>query len=60
VEIDHNTTSIFTFSLRTSGVSFDSSSINAGRKVPGPCTSGRSAAISEATATAEILVTPRG
>jgi hypothetical protein len=54
--LDHDMISMFTFSLRISGVSFDSSSIKAGRKVPGPCTSGRRAAISDATATAEILM----
>ena len=58
--VDHDMISMFTFLFSTSGVSFDSSSINAGRKVPGPCTSGRSAAISEAIVTAEILVTPKG
>lgn len=34
--LDHDMIPTFTFSLRISGVSFDSSSIKAGRKVPGP------------------------
>jgi len=39
---------------------FDTSSMRTDGKVPGPCTSGRSAAISEPTGTAGVLVMPRG
>lgn len=57
--IVYDTISMFNFSLRASGVNFDSSSTKAGKKVPGPCTPGRIAAVSEAMATAEILMAQR-
>lgn len=48
--------SIFDFSRRISGLSFDSSSIKAGRNVPGPMTSERDPASSEATVMADMLL----
>lgn len=56
----HDTLSMFTFSLRTSGMRLDNFSVKGGGEVPDPCTPGRSAAISEAAATTEILLKPMG